>query len=162
LVAIILGILGMIAVPHFTTVIADSRLNGSASEMVAGLQYAGSLAVRHQRPFGFKADTTGNWFKVFDTDPKPNPVPPARPDNDPPVDENGVVQNPLDKSWYMKDFNGGSPYQGVRIVAVPAGGTVQFYPDGHSGAADSTFAVNYGGRQKTITVNGATGRITAQ
>ena len=116
------------------------------------MQYAGGLAARYQRPFGFKADTTGNWFKVFDTNPG----------SDPPVDVNGVVQNPFDKNWYAKDFNAGSPYYGVQIVAVPAGGAVQFYPDGHSGAADSSFTVKYGGRQKTITVSGITGRITVQ
>jgi Tfp pilus assembly protein FimT len=152
----------MIAVPHFSTVVAESALNGATVEIVSGLQYAANLAVRYQRPFGFKADITANAFNVFDADPKPDPVPPARPNNDPPVDINGVVQHPLNKDWYTRDFNSGSPYRGVRIMIAPFGGAVRFYPDGHSGAYDSTFAVSYGSMQKSITVSGATGRITVQ
>lgn len=162
LVSIIIGILGMIAVPHVRSLITDNRLNGAAGEITGGLQYALNLAVRYQRPFGVKGDVPGNWFRVYDSDPKPNPVPPARPDNDPPVDANGVVLNPFDKTWYVRDFDTLDTYQGVKIVSVPAGGTVQFYPDGHSGSGDSTFAVSCGGKQKTITVNGANGRITVQ
>lgn len=89
IVAIILAILGMVAIPIFSSFIADNKLEGSAGELVAGLQYAGNLAVQYQRPFGLCADVAGNWFKVFDTSPSPNPTPPARPDNIPPVDENG-------------------------------------------------------------------------
>lgn len=162
IVAIILGILGMIAIPIFSSMISESKLNGSTSELIAGLQYAGSLAVRYQRPFDLQADASGNWFKVVDTSPKPDPVPPARPDNVPPVDENGVVLNPFDKTWYIKDFDTIDQYQGVRIASVPAGGTVRFYPDGHTGIADSSFNVIYSDKQKTVTVNGTTGRIAVQ
>jgi Tfp pilus assembly protein FimT len=162
IVAIILAILGMVAIPLFSSFIADNKLEGSAGELVAGLQYAGNLAVQYQRPFGLSADVAGNWFKVFDTSPSPNPTPPARPDNIPPVDENGVVLNPFDKTWYVRDFDTMDIYKGVQITSIPSGGTVQFYPDGHSGVIDSVFSISYGGKQKTITVNGTTGLITVQ
>jgi Tfp pilus assembly protein FimT len=162
LVAIIIAILGMIAVPHVRSLVSDNRLNGAAGEITGGLQYALNLAVRHQRPFGVQSDIQGNWFRVNDSDPKPNSAPPARPDNDPPVDATGAVLNPFDKTWYVRDFDTLDVYQGVKIVSVPAGGTVQFYPDGHSGEGDSSIAVSCAGKQKTITVNGANGRITVQ
>jgi Tfp pilus assembly protein FimT len=162
LVSIIIAILSMIAVPHVRSIVSDNKLNGAAGEITGGLQYALNLAVRYQRPFGVQGDLQGNWFRVYDSDPKPNSVPPARPDNDPPVDANGVVLNPFDKMWYTKDFDTLDPYQGVKIVSVPAGGAVQFYPDGHSGEGDSSIAVSFAGKQKTITVNGASGRITVQ
>jgi Tfp pilus assembly protein FimT len=162
LVSIIIAILGMIVVPRVSSLITDTRLNGAAGEITGGLNYALNLAVRYQRPFGVKGDVTGNWFRVYDSDPKPNSVPPARPDNDPPVDANGVVLNPFDKTWYVRDFDTLDAYRGVKIVSIPAGGTVQFYPDGHSGSGDSTFAVSCGGKQTTITVNGANGRVTVQ
>lgn len=160
--AVILGILAMIALPQFSSMATDNKLNGSASEIVSGLQYAANLAVQYQRPFGLRADATANSFSVFDTNPQPNPVPPARPDNTPPVNENGTVLNPFDKLWYARNFDAMEVYQGVRLTAVPTGGVVQFYPDGHSGVSDSAFALSYGGKQKTITVNGTTGQITVQ
>jgi Tfp pilus assembly protein FimT len=162
LVALILGILGIVVVPQLSSFSTDNRLSAAAGEIADGLRYAANLAVRYQRPFGIKADTAGNWFQVFDADPKPNGVPPARPDNDPPVDENGVVLNPFDKTWYTKDFDTIDHYRGVKITSVPANNLVQFYPDGHSGNADSSFVVSCGARQKTVTVNGATGRISVQ
>lgn len=149
-------------IPQFHSMITEARLNEAAGELVSGLQYAGSLAIQYQRPFGLRAEVTGNWFKVFDTNPNPDTVPPARPDNVPPVNEDAVVLNPLDKKWYIRDFDDMGSYQGVKITTVPAGGEVRFYTDGHSSAFDTTFVVSLDSYQKTITVNGTTGRISVQ
>ena len=154
IVAVILAIVAMIMVPQLASVLGDNKLSGSANEMVSGLQFAGSLAVKYQRPFGLTADTTANSFSIFDT-----AVPPA---GDPPVNGSNIVLNPLDKTWYVKSFNQIDAYRGVKIVAVPPGGAVLFYPDGHSGIADSIFSVSYAARQRTITVSGTTGRVTVQ
>ena len=152
--AMIMAILAVVAVPQLYSLIRDSKLNGSANEVVAGLQYACSLAVKYQRPFGLTADTTANSFSVFDT-----AVPPT---GDPPVNAANIVLNPIDKTWYVKNFNQIDAYQGVQIVTAPAGGAVLFYPDGHTGVADSVFSVAYAARQKTITVSGPTGLVTVQ
>lgn len=149
-------------IPQFHSMITEARLNEAAGELVSGLQYAGSLAIQYQRPFGLKAEVAGNWFKVFDTNPNPDTVPPARPDNVPPVNEDAIVLNPLDKKWYIRDFDDMESYQGVKITTVPAGGEVRFYTDGHSSAFDTTFVVSLDSYQKTITVNGTTGRISVQ
>jgi Tfp pilus assembly protein FimT len=158
----IIAILGVIVIPQFHSMITEARLNEAAGELVSGLQYAGSLAIQYQRPFGLKAEVAGNWFKVFDTNPNPDTVPPARPDNVPPVNEDAIVLNPLDKKWYIRDFDDMESYQGVKITTVPAGGEVRFYTDGHSSAFDTTFVVSLDSYQKTITVNGTTGRISVQ
>jgi type II secretion system protein H len=162
IVVLILGVLVMIAIPQFQSIVAESKLNGAAGELVSGLQYARNLAVLYARPFGLKADVSENRFNVFDTDPYPDDVPPARPDNKPPVDADGVVLNPMDKKWYRKDFDTMNTYEGVRITSAPAGGQLLFYPDGHSSSSDSTFVLNLAGDQRTITVNGFTGRISIQ
>ena len=39
---------------------------------------------------------------------------------------------------------------------------IVFYPDGHSAAANTTVTVSLGDSQRTITVDGATGRISVQ
>jgi Tfp pilus assembly protein FimT len=140
----------------------ERKLNEATGELVAGLQYAGNLAVKHKRPFGLMADVDGNWFMVFDTDPTPDDVPPARPNNLPPVDADGVVLNPVDKKWYRKDFETMNTYAGVSISSVPPGGAVRFYPDGHSSSTDNTFVINLTGNQRTVTINGITGRISVQ
>ncbi len=162
MVILIIGVLGAIVVPQYFSLTNEAKLDGAAAELVSALQYAGNLAVQYQRPFGVKASVADNSLSVFDTAPKPNAVPPAQPNNLPPVDADATVLNPLDKAWYCRNFNTLDSFRGIKIAAVPAGGEVRFYPDGHSGAADSLFTVTYADRQKTVTVNGTTGQITVQ
>ena len=158
IVIMIIGIIGVLVTPPLHSMIAEARLNEASGELVSGLQYARSLAVTHQRPFGLLADTGGNWFRVFD----------YRFRNDanthhgetPPVDTYGVVLNPFDKNWYRVDFDTTQTYEGVSIDSAPSGGMISFYPDGHSSISDSTFVLSYDGDNRTISVDGTTGRIT--
>jgi len=136
----------------------EAKLNEAAGELVSGLQYTGNLAVQYQRPFGFEANVSGNWFKVFDYQYKTDSNP--HHDYDPPVDAYGLVLNPVDKKWYQKDYDDMKTYEGVSITSVPAGGEIRFFPDGHSSSSDSTFVLSFDGDQRTITVNGTTGRVT--
>jgi len=71
-----------------------------------------------------------------------------------------VVLDPLGKTWFVKTYD--TIYPGAKISAVPAGGELRFYPDGHSAAANNTFSISLGIAQRTITVNGTTGRISVQ
>ena len=136
----------------------EAKLNEAAGELVSGLQYAGNLAVQYQRPFGFEANVAGNWFKVFDYQYKTDSDP--HHDYDPPVDVYGVILNPVDKKWYWKDYDDMETYKGVSITSVPAGGEIRFFPDGHSSSSDHTFVLSLDNDQRTITVNGTTGRVT--
>lgn len=164
----IIGIIGVIIIPQFQGMVQETRLSEAAAEIVSGMQYAGNLAVRYRRPFGFQADATGTsrLFKIFDnryhtgittcTDQVPD---------DPLMNADCVVLNPLDKSWYIRDFATMENYREVTFavkrndVLIPF---IVFYPDGHSASSDTTVTVGLGSRQKTIKIDGATGRISVQ
>ncbi len=156
IVIVILGIVAMTIVPQFSGMFQEAKLNEAAGEIVSGMQYAGNLAIRYKRPFGFQGDATGRWFKVFDnryySDASPHTT------DDPPVTAYGVVLNPFDKNWYLKDFDEMENYQSVTFSSA----LIVFYPDGHSAASDTTVTVSLGGDQRTITVDGTTGRVSVQ
>ena len=157
IVLMILGIMGVILAPQLYSMMTEARLNEAAREMVCGLQYAQSLAVTHQRPFGLKADVDGNWFRVFDYQYRDDSNPHH---NEPlPVDGYGAVLNPVDKNWYVVDFDASHTGEGVSIDAAPTDGMISFYPDGHSSLDDSMFVLSFAGDSKTIAVDGATGKI---
>ena len=160
IVLMILGIMGVILAPQLYSMMTEARLNEAAREMVSGLQYAQSLAVTHQRPFGLKADVDGNWFRIFDYQHRDDSNP--HHDETPPVDGYGVVINPLDKDWYIVDLDTSHTYEGVNLNAAPTDGTISFYPDGHSSSDDSSFVLTYGGDTRTITVDGTTGKIRVE
>jgi Tfp pilus assembly protein FimT len=156
IVIVILGIIGMIVMPQFQGMVQETRLNEAAAEIVSGIQYAGNLAVRYRRPFGFQADAAGHWFKIYDNRYAADAA--AHTASDPPVTSYGVVLNPIDKSWYQRDFDDMENYRGVTFTSAQ----IVFYPDGHSGNSNTTVTVSLGGGQRTITVNGMTGRINVQ
>ena len=158
----ILGILGLLVIPRFQSMAAETRLNEAAMELVSALQYSAGLAIQYRRPFGLKADVSGNWFRVFDTAPYPDSSASIRLNNIPPVNADDVVINPIDKTWYEIDYDTLNIYAGVTLVTVPTGAELRFYADGHSSSADNTFSLTCAGMQKTITVNGTTGRISVQ
>jgi type II secretion system protein H len=160
IVVMILGILGMAVVPQMQNLLSDNKLDEAAKETVIALEYVRQLAAQHQRPFGLAADVGGNWLEVFDQRYRADSN--AHTGDLPPVSAYGVVQNPLDKNWYRREFNALTQFAGVRIQTVPGSGVILFYPDGHSAATDSSFVIALGGRQKTVTVNGTSGRITSQ
>jgi len=156
IVIAILGILGTIAIPQYQGMIRETRLNEAAQDLVSGIQYAGSLAVRYRRPFGFKADAAGRWFKVYDNRYAVDSA--AHTAADPPVTAYGVVLNPIEKNWYLRDFDDMENYRQVAFTNAQ----IVFYPDGHSSAANTTVTVSLGDSQRVLTIDGATGRISVQ
>lgn len=155
--SLLLGILSMIAVPHFQSAMTSTSLNEASIGLITALQYAEDLAVTFQRPFALLSDSGGNWFKVVDYRYRSDPA--AHYDADPPVDAYGVVLNPADKKWYLNDFDSAADDPGIRLTTAS---NVCFYPDGHSSETDHTLVISCGGQQRTIQVKGATGRITVQ
>ena len=156
IVIVILGIIGMIMIPQFQGMVQETILSEAAAEIVSGMQYAGNLAVRYRRPFGFKAVAADRRFKIYNNFYKDDAS--AHTDQDPPVTAYGVVLNPLDKSWYIRNFADMENYRAVTFTDA----TIVFYPDGHSDSLDTTVTVSLGSRQKTIKVDGMTGRISVQ
>ena len=167
IVIVILGIISVVVVPQFQGMVQETRLNEAAAELVSGMQYAGNLAIRYRRPFGFQADAAGHWFKIYDgryaalTAAEAAALTAAVPPVDPPVTAYGVVLNPIDKSWYLRDFDDMENYRAVTFTITPSA-TIVFYPDGHSGNSNTVVTVSLGGRQRTIEVDGATGRISVE
>jgi Tfp pilus assembly protein FimT len=168
IVIVILGIIGMVIIPEFQGLIQETRLSEAAAEIVSGMQYAGNLAVRYRRPFGFQADATGtsHLFKIFDNRYYTNiTVCTDQVQDDPRMNTDCVVLNPLDKDWYIRDFAAMENYREVTFaikrddVLIPF---IVFYPDGHSASSDTAVTVGLGSRQKTIMVDGTTSRIRTQ
>jgi len=158
IVIAILGIVGIIIIPQFQGLVRETKLNEAATELVSGMQYAGNLAVRYGRPFGFQADATGRWFCIFDNRYHGDSAPHTG--EDPPVTAYGVVLHPLDKNWYLRDFD---EMDSCREVTFTAASTpIVFYPDGHSQETDTTMTVSLGADQRMIVIDGATGRIKVQ
>lgn len=159
IVIIILGITALAVLPNVQALLRDTRLTEAAAELVSSLQYARNLAARYGRPFGFQADAAGRWFKVYDNRYAADTA--AHADADPPVTAYGVVLNPLDKKWYQIDFDDLAQYSGVAFSSAQ----IVFYPDGHCNdpaAANPSMTVSLGAAQRTVTVDGVTGRVSAQ
>lgn len=156
----ILGILVVLVTPQLHSMVTTERLNEATGELVSGLQYARNLAVTHQRPFGLMADVNENWFRVFDYQYMGDASP--HHNETPPVDAYGVVLSPVDKTWYIIDFDTSKTHEGVKLSSVPGGGVISFYPDGHSLSSDSVFVLAFGEDQRTVTVDGMTGQISVQ
>ena len=154
IVIMIIGIIGVLVTPPIHSMIDGARLNEASGELVSGLQYARSLAVTHQRPFGVLTDTANleaegtmqlvsAWLTKYGEELK------------------GLVLagDGFDKNWYSVDFDTTQTYEGVSIDSVPGAGMISFYPDGHSSSSDSVFVLGYDGDNRTVSVDGATGRI---
>ena len=157
LAVLILGIVATAGIPQFNSMLRGARLDEAAAELISGLHYTRSLAVEHQRPFGLRADVSGNWFAVFDGRYRNDPD--AHLNDVPPVGANGVVFHPLSKTPYTKDLE--TIYGGVQFSTVPAGGEIRFYPDGHCSETAGLFVIQLGSKQRVISVDGTTGQINA-
>ncbi|NNG02241.1 MAG: hypothetical protein HKM93_22885 [Desulfobacteraceae bacterium] len=160
LVMIIVAITGMISVPAFNSVASIARLNEAAAETVSALEFARHRAILFQRPFGLRVDTAENRFIVFDkrytADASPHP------DAIPPVNSNGVLFHPIDKTAYQIDFDDRNTFSGVDISAVTPGNEILFHADGHAAPQSPTMVIVLGKEQRVIMVDHVTGKVTVQ
>lgn len=154
----IMGILGMAAMPVITPFLGDTRLSSACRVMAGGLEYAAVLSNRFQRPFALSTNIGLNQFKVVDTAPFPDTSASIRPNNFPPVNADNVVVNPMMDQWYTLDL--ASAAEGVRISSGPA--LLTFYPDGHSLGADSLYVLALGNVTQTLRVDGFNGRVSLE
>jgi Tfp pilus assembly protein FimT len=154
----ILGILSMLVAPQFYSMNSERKLISATDEVITAIHLSQNLAVQYQRVFYFRAKQTENIIQVGDLRYKNDPNP--HPSDDPPVLNNGIVLNPLTKIKYDLDFDTLSELEGVNITSAPAGEYIYFYPDGHSSEADSIIVLSYSNQQRTITVDGYTGKTT--
>jgi prepilin-type N-terminal cleavage/methylation domain-containing protein len=160
MVIIILGILSTIAIPQLHSMISESKLNGATGEVVSALQYAQSLAVKHQRVFGVRLIPNDNAISVIDYRYRDDAT--AHMDADPPVEKNGIVFNPFDKNPFLRDFDNLKEYEGVQVTFPSGVEYVCFYADGHSSDTDRTISLSFEQGRRTVTVDGTIGRITVK
>jgi prepilin-type N-terminal cleavage/methylation domain-containing protein len=160
IVVMIMGILAMTAFPAVNTWTLDRRLSLSCQTMVSGIEYAASLSNRYQRPFEFTVSTADNRFEIVDTVPYPDSAPSDRQFNAPPVNADGVVQNPFTKQWYLIDFDVTPGLENVKLLSGPD--VLSFDATGCAPLTDSTYVVAAGGQTKTIRVSGISGRISIE
>ena len=160
IVCMILGIIGMIVAPQLNSVISETRLKGATGELVSALEYAQNLAVKYQRVFSVRVKESDNSFQVIDYRYKDDSS--AHMDEDPPVREQGIIFHPIDKAKYVRDFDTMSEYEGVDITDIASDYYICFYPDGHCSETNISFGLRLGDDQRTITINGITGKITVQ
>ena len=176
IVIIILGVMAMMVLPQIGAFANQSKINSAAWELVSALQYAQTMAIEYQRPFQVKVYRVSdrNQFLVKDNQYKDDAT--AYPNNDPPIYSYGRIYNPIDKKPYIIDFDDvqsaiagevstREEFRGVTIDSVPGGGNdaeIVFYPDGHSGNSDSVVVMSLGSETRTVTVDGFTGKVTAE
>ena len=183
IVVLVLAITAMAVIPQWHSMSIQAKLNGAVGEVVAALEYARNLALKHQRSFQVKAHTTayagGKANQVLIKDDRYASDASIPENADPPVYTWGRVYHPLDKRPYIIDFDGPqealvgviaprTEYDGVEIIAVPGGNTVgalHFYPDGHCADPsdqDNTIVLSYAGIERTIAVDAISGRVSVQ
>jgi Tfp pilus assembly protein FimT len=156
----IIGIVGLLLEPQFSSIISETKLNEATGELLLALEYARNLAARYQRVFSVRVKESDNSFQVIDYRYKDDPNPHL--DADPPVRKQGILYHPVDKDKYERDFDNMEEYQGVDITSLPSDYYICFCPDGHSLDTDITFLLCLGDHQRAITIDGLTGRITVQ
>ncbi len=156
----IMGILGMAAMPVITSFLRDSRLSSACRVMAGAIEYATVLSNSYQRPFAVSTDIGRNQFTVVDTAPFPDTSAGIRPDNSPPVNADNVVFNPMMDQWYAMDLDQIPATEGVRISSAPA--FLTFYPDGHSTGSGSFYVLALGTFTQTIRVDGFSARVSLE
>ncbi len=158
IVVVILGIVGLSTFPQMRGLLAERRLKAATTELVSAIQYASSLAVRYQRPFGVYLNGAGNTIEVFDQRYRAETSPHV--DAAPPVTAAGVIVNPLTKAWYVTDLDDFMQPDQLRLYAFFTN-PILFYPDGHSSSYGAWFLLNSSAiGYYLIYVNGMTGRVT--
>lgn len=158
IIVMIMGIVVMAGIPAMTSVLDDSRLSSATTVMVSALETTASLSIKYQRPFRFEADSGTNTFKIKDTAPYPDGTTGTlRLNNQPPVNEEDIVFNPLAGTWYVVDLDTTGGFDRVSIDSGP--GALPFFPDGHTSFSDSQYVLSLGDLSKTIAISGISGRI---
>jgi len=155
---LIIGIIGMTALPKISDFLADRRLSAAGSLVMAGLEYASALSIRYQRPFSMSTDTTLRQFQVKDTAPYPDSSATVRTGNTPPVNAEDVVFNPVADQWYSTRLDQMPGLEEIQMSSTPA--DITFYPDGHSGESDTLLVLALGSMSKTIRVDSISSRIS--
>lgn len=143
LVVAIIGLVALVMIPTFTSHEDEQKLTMAATELVEGLRYARSEAIRTGSTFRVEIDHDGDGFMVADLS---GPV-------------GQTVYHPVSKKPYRVDFTDSIIYSGVDINGS---GTVNIYFSAQGLAdADRVITLTYGSFSTDIMVESSSGRITS-
>ena len=145
LVIAILGLLALIAIPHFSSYEDDKKITAAAVELTDALRFARSTAMATGAKHRVKINPTDETFSVLLTQ------------------SQAVVVHPVDKKDYTVDLTNAPYTSGVDLQSVNGNATgvvvVDFSPDGHA-SAPMEILFSYAGLTKTVSLNAVTGRVT--
>jgi prepilin-type N-terminal cleavage/methylation domain-containing protein len=139
-VMVIIGILAALAVPSFGTWMAHYRLRTAARDVVTAMRTAQMRAVSYNMRHGVAFDSANSQFQLY-------------------RDSGGLLEDgaltPLPK---------GITYNS--IVGLPTDGPgdyfISFFPNSTASAGGTIVLRNSRGKDKTITISAASGRVTVQ
>ncbi len=143
LVVAIIGILALVMIPTFTSHEDEQKLTMAATELIDGMRYARSEAIRTGSTFRVEIDHDGDRFMVTDLS---GPA-------------GQTVYHPVSKKPYSVDFTASMIYSGVDINGS---GTINidFSAQGLADA-DRVITLMYGSFSTKIKVESSSGRITS-
>ena len=170
IVVLILGILVVAAFPQLTASITDARLHAITSEIVTAVEFAQLSAMSAGRACRVQCNA-GNetvWVEQVANSNMADLLNPAVTELAE-ADLEGTfayvpMAHPLKGgAHYLVDFDDGSWFGGINIVAVvfSSGSALVFDATG-APSCETTITVAYGGRQAVLGVDPLTGKITEQ
>ncbi len=164
IVLVILSIVAVAGVPMLGSVVNEARLSGAAGEVATALEYAQMIAMTSGMKTRVSVSPAFNTIYARRYHPSAELFTGGNQ-----LAEAGVetetwfyMQYPLKRgSEYIIDLNVDERFQGVRIVASSFGIFTPVYFDAvGSPSHGGTVTLALGSRQKVVTLNGFTGKVT--
>jgi len=139
-VVVIIGIAAAVIVPLVVDT-GDMQATAAARMIAADLQYAQNQAITRQQDITVTFDAADNSYVVSNA--------------------SGTLIHPITKKAYSVDFDTADGFGNLNVVSASFGGTgsVTFDELGSPGSA-GTITIQAGASVYTVSVTGATGRVT--
>jgi len=141
-VVLIIGIIGMLALPAVNDFFTDEKIGSAADSVVTAIYYARNLAITTGEDHRVAFDTAAESFEVE-----------RRTGGTPPNETFATVQSPMTKRDYVVVFDNSAGAGGVDLYSALFGSD-QFVRFDQIGTPLNVgqVVVRYGGRQRTISV----------
>jgi len=151
IVVLVLGIMAAAAVPAMNGFFTDEKINGAADSVVTAIYYARTMAITTGVDHRVNFDPATESFSVE-----------KYTGGEPPSETFEAVENPLTKRNYTLSFGEGTNAEGVDLCSATFGAD-QFVRFGRLGEPKFTGSVviEYGGRQRTVSVTATSCTVTA-
>ena len=149
IVVLILGIVALMGLPAMNDFFAEETINAAADAVVTAIYYARTTAITTSADHGVVFDAASNSFRVM------------RAIGTPPDETYMTIEHPVAKRDYTVSFNDGPIGQGVDLYSALFGADPYVRFDNLGAPVETGQVVlNYGGRQRTISVTATSCTIT--